>query len=153
APAPPENGFPSTLGSTLLATSAISDFTFVQLSEAPPDDSVFLGWTTGDYAHFDGATVYRISHPAPPHLAARPQQYSRHQVEANPSVICTGYDQGNFIYEQDVKGGTGGGSSGSPAYLADLSVVGQELGACGVNTDDDCDRSNLTVDGAFRVTF
>ena len=39
-------------------------------------------------------------------------------------------------------------------YLGDLSVVGQELGACGTNTDDDCDVvDNSTVDGAFRVTF
>lgn len=145
---PPPNGFPSTLGSTLLATSTTSDFTFLQLSEDPPDGSVFLGWTTGDYAHVDGTTVYRISHPD-----GRPQFFSRHQIEGNPDVICSGYDQGNFIYEKDLEGGTGGGSSGSPVMLADLSVVGQELGACGVNTDDDCDRRNLTIDGAFRVTF
>jgi lysyl endopeptidase len=148
AAAPPEVTFPSTLGSTLLATSTTSDFTFVQLSEAPPDGSVFLGWTTGDYAHVDGATLYRISHPN-----GDPQFYSKHQVEASPSVTCTGYNQGPFLYEQDIKGGTGGGSSGSPVYLADLSVVGQELGGCGINVDDDCDRSNLTIDGAFRVTF
>jgi V8-like Glu-specific endopeptidase len=145
---PPPNGFPSTLGSTLLATSTTSDFTFLQLSEDPPAGSVFLGWTTGDYAHVDGTVVYRISYPD-----GRPQFFSRHQIEGNPDVICSGFDQGKFIYELDVEGGTGGGSSGSPAMLADLSVVGQELGACGVNTDDDCDRRNLTMDGAFRVTF
>jgi hypothetical protein len=145
---PPPNGFPRTLGSTLLATSTNSDFTFVQLSQDPPDGSVFLGWTTGDYAHVDATTVYRISHPN-----GRPQFFSKHQVEASPDVICEGFDQGNFLYEQDVEGGTGGGSSGSLALLADLSVIGQELGACGVNTDDDCDRRNLTIDGAFRVTF
>jgi hypothetical protein len=145
---PPPNGFPSTLGSTLLATSKTSDFTFLQLSEDPPDDSVFLGWTTGDYAHVDSTVLYRISHPD-----GRPQFFSKHQIEADPSAICSGFDQGNFIYEQDIEGGTGGGSSGSLALLADLSVVGQELGACGVNTDDDCDRTNLTIDGAFRVTF
>jgi V8-like Glu-specific endopeptidase len=145
---PPPNGFPSTLGSTLLATSTTSDFTFLQLSEDPPDGSVFLGWTTGDYAHVDGTVVYRISYPD-----GRPQFFSRHHIEGNPDVICSGFDQGSFIYELDVEGGTGGGSSGSPAMLADLSVIGQELGACGVNTDDDCDRRNLTMDGAFRVTF
>jgi hypothetical protein len=147
APAPPESGFPRTLGSTLLGTSTTSDFTFLQLSQDPPGGSVFLGWTTGDYANVDGTLIHRISHPD-----GRPQFYSRHQVEANPSLTCTGLPQGNFIYSMDVKGGTGGGSSGSPTYLADLSVVGQELGACGINNDD-CDRANLTVDGAFRVTF
>ncbi len=145
---PPPNGFPSTLGSTLLATSTTSDFTFLQLSEDPPDGSVFLGWTTGDYAHVDAAVLYRLSHPN-----GRPQFFSKHQVEASPAVTCSGYDPGNFLYEQDVEGGTGGGSSGSPAMLADLSVVGQELGGCGVNPDDDCDRRNLTIDGAFRVSF
>ncbi len=150
---PPPDGFPSTLGSTLLATSTTSDFTFLQLSENPPDDSVLLGWTTGDYAHVDGAVIYRISHPATASGHPRPQFFSKHQVEASPTATCSGYDQGNFLYEQDVEGGTGGGSSGSPAMLADLSVVGQELGGCGINVDDDCDRSNLTIDGAFRVTF
>ena len=32
--------------------------------------------------------------------------------------------------------------------------MGQELGSCGTNTDDDCDVvNNSTVDGAFRVTY
>jgi hypothetical protein len=153
AAAPPEATFASTLGSTLLATSLTSDFTFVQLSEAPPDDSVFLGWTTADYSHLDGTVIYRISHPN-----GDPQFYSRHQIEGSPAAICDDghgrvFDQGDFLYEMDLKGGTGGGSSGSAAVLADLSVVGQELGGCGVNFNDDCDRSNATIDGAFRVTF
>jgi V8-like Glu-specific endopeptidase len=149
APEPHTFGFPNTLGSTLLATSDTSDFTLVQLSEDPPDGSVFLGWTTGDYADDDGVLIHRISHPN-----GRPQFYSRHQIQANPTVICEDVPFGNFIYSRDVEGGTGMGSSGSPTYLASLEVVGQELGACGTNNSDDCDRdNNLTVDGAFRVTF
>ena len=67
---------------------------------------------------------------------------------------CVDVPQGNFLYSKDVVGGTGTGSSGSPVYLADLRVVGQELGSCGFNIDDDCDVvENSTVDGAFRVTF
>ncbi len=146
---PPPNGFPRTLGSTLLATSETSDFTLVQLSVPPPAGSVFLGWTTGDYAHVDGAVIHRLSHPN-----ARPQFYSRHEVVADPDIVCLGVPVGNFLYSQDVQGGTGPGSSGSPVYLESLEVVGQELGACGSNTDDDCDVvNNRTVDGAFRVTF
>ena len=149
APAPNPNAFPSTLGSTLLATGEASDFTLVQLSQDPPDGSVFLGWTTADYAHADGTAIHRLSHPD-----GRPQFYSRHQIDASPSITCSGLAEGSFIYSKDVRGGTGGGSSGSPAYLEDLEVVGQELGACGTNTDDDCDaENNRTVDGAFRVTF
>ena len=46
--------------------------------------------------------------------------------------------QGDFIYEKDEMGGTGGGSSGSLAYTSDLRVVGQELGGCGLNVESNC---------------
>jgi hypothetical protein len=148
-PAPAEELFPSTLGSTLLATGKQSDFTFVQLSENPPDGSVFLGWTTDDVSSAGGTILHRLSYPD-----ARPQIYTREQVDASPGVVCQDALPGNFIYEKDVHGGTGGGSSGSLLSTPDLHVVGQELGACGNNTMDDCDTvSNWTLDGAFRVTF
>jgi len=149
-PAPSPSLFPRTLGSTLLATGTASDFTFVRLSEDPPDNSVFLGWTTTDYSHSGGTILHRLSNPN-----GDPQIYTKEQISATPDpVACTDVVQGLFLYEKDVEGGTGGGSSGSPVYLGDLSVVGQELGACGTNTDDDCDVvDNSTVDGAFRVTF
>jgi lysyl endopeptidase len=155
-PDPDENLFPRTLGSTLLSTGETSDFTLVQLSQAPPNDSVFLGWTTDDYSQAAGTTLYRLSHPIDlTTLLPRPQYYTEERISATPTpVSCTDAPQGNFIYEKDVVGGTGGGSSGSPAYLEDLKVVGQELGGCGTNVDDDCDvTANSTVDGAFRVTF
>lgn len=148
APEPPPSGFPRTLGSTLLATGTASDFTLVRLSQSPPDGSVFLGWTTADFSHAGGTIFHRLSHPD-----GRPQFYSRHQVDPSPAVLCSDTPQGNFIYSQDVRGGTGGGSSGSLAYLDSLEVVGQLLGACGTNSDD-CDAvNNRTVDGAFRVSF
>lgn len=149
APPPAEELFPRTLGSTLLATGATSDFTFVRLSQDPPDASVFLGWTTDDVSRAGGTNLHRLSYPD-----ARPQFYTREQVDAAPAITCVDTAQGNFIYEKDVHGGTGGGSSGSLACTADLRVVGQELGACGTQTMDDCDVvHNWTVDGAFRVTF
>ncbi|MEP6993487.1 MAG: trypsin-like peptidase domain-containing protein [Acidobacteriota bacterium] len=149
APEPNPRTFPSTLGSTLLATGETSDFTLVRLSQDPPDGSVFLGWTTADVSHAGGTLIHRLSHPD-----GRPQFYSRHEIEALADPLCSGVPQGNYIYSTDVRGGTGGGSSGSPAYLEDLEVVGQELGGCGTNTEDDCDAvHNSTVDGAFWVTF
>ncbi len=149
-PEPSPAGFPRTLGSTLLATGEQSDFTLVQLSEDPPDGSIFLGWTTSDVAFAGGTILYRLSHPD-----GRPQFYTQEQVSDPPTpVTCLGVDQGNFIYEKDLVGGTGGGSSGSLLYLQNLQVVGQEAGACGTNVDDDCDvTANSTIDGAFRVTF
>jgi hypothetical protein len=153
---PDENLFPRTLGSALLATGETSDFTLVQLSQDPPNDSVFLGWTTDDYSHAGGTLLYRLSYPVDEiTLLPRPQFYTSEQISATPTpVTCADAPQGNFIYEKDVVSGTGGGASGSPAYLEDLKVVGQELGACGTNVNDDCDVvANSTVDGAFRVTF
>jgi hypothetical protein len=149
-PEPSPLGFPRTLGSTLLATGEESDFTFVRLSQNPPDGAVLLGWTTADVAHAGGTVLYRLSNPD-----GRPQFYTREVVSETPTPVdCAGLSQGDFIYEKDTVGGTGGGSSGALAYLENLSVVGQELGACGFNTGDDCDIiENSTLDGAFRVTF
>ena len=149
-PFPSPSLFPRTLGSTLLATGETSDFTFVQLSQNPPSGSVFLGWTTADYAHAGGTVLRRLSHPN-----GDPQFYTRSEVSTTPTPAeCSDVPQGNFIYSKDLEGGTGFGSSGAPVYLEDLRVVGQLLGSCGFNTEDDCDAvQNSTVDGAFRVTF
>ncbi len=155
-PVPNENLFPRTLGSTLLSTATTSDFTLVRLSEAPPDNSVLLGWTTDDVSHAGGTILYRLSYPVSADGSRiLPQIFTKEQVSGTPTPFaCDDLPQGNFIYEKDTQGGTGFGSSGSPAYLEDLRVVGQELGACGSNVDDDCDAvNNSTVDGSFRVTF
>jgi len=149
-PQPSPAGFPRTLGSTLLATGATSDFTLVQLSEAPPDGSVFLGWTTDDLTHSQGTPLYRLSYPD-----GGPQIYTKESVISTPSPFeCSDAPQGPYLYEKDVVGGTGGGSSGSPLYLENLQVVGQLGGACGSNSNDNCDSvNNSSIDGAFRVTF
>ena len=149
-PDPSPAGFPSTLGSTLLATGPTSDFTLVQLAEAPPDGSVFLGWTTDDYTHAGGTLLYRLSYPD-----GGPQIYTKETVSSVPDpVVCGDAPQGPYLYEKDTVGGTGGGSSGSPLYLENLQVVGQLGGACGTNQNDDCDAvNNSSIDGAFRVTY
>ena len=142
---------PQSLGSTLLATGTVSDFTLVQLSQNPPDGAFFLGWTTQDIATQGAGTILRrLSHSS-----GGPMIYTRERVSATPDpAACSDAPQGNFIYMKDEVGGTGGGSSGSLSYLSDLRVVGQELGGCGLNVDDDCDViQNSTVDGAFRVSF
>ncbi|MEX2383704.1 MAG: trypsin-like peptidase domain-containing protein [Thermoanaerobaculia bacterium] len=122
-PFPNPSLFPRTLGSTLLATGEATDFTFVQLWQDPPDGSVFLGWTTTDYSHAGGTILYRLSHPD-----GDPQFYTRHAVSATPTPVdCIDAPQGDVVYSKDVVGGTGLGSSGSPVYLEDLRVVGQEF--------------------------
>lgn len=155
---PDESLFPRTLGSTLLATAdaaTSSDYTFVQLSQNPPADSVMLGWTTADFFGSAGLVLYRLSYPiSESGFDVRPQIYTREQVLAPPSSDCSEAPSSRFYYETDIQGGTGGGSSGSPAFLEDLRVVGQEYGSCGSNTNDNCDTvNNDTLDGAFSLTF
>jgi len=158
-PIPDESLFPSTLGSTLLATGAepnMSDYTFVQLSGEPPANSVALGWTTANVSAAAGLVLYRLSYPLNADMIdVDPQIFTRELITpTSPNEACAEAPPSLFLYEQDVEGGTGGGSSGSPAMLADLRVVGQEFGACGTNTDDDCDHvNNAAVDGAFSSTF
>jgi len=158
-PMPDESTFPTTLGSTLLATGAhpgMSDYTFVQLLQDPPDNSVALGWTTADVSNAAGLVLYRLSYPVNANMIdVDPQIYTREQITpTSPQESCPDAPPGRFLYEQDIQGGTGGGSSGSPAMLADLRVVGQEFGACGTDNSNDCDNvNNFSVDGAFASTF
>src|SRR5262249_53483648 len=116
-PNPDESQFPETLGSTLLATGAhpnASDYTFVQLSQKPPADSVFLGWTTADLSQADGLVLYRLSY-----ANGNPMVFTREQV-LTQTQTCSDSPISNFMYETDIEGGTAGGSSGSPLYLEDL---------------------------------
>ena len=152
-PSPTETAFPSTLGSTLLATGASSDFTLVQLSQNPPSGAFLLGWTTQDVSTVTGTELYRLSHPAP-NGQSLPQQYTRSAIVGSPVGTCAGNPVGNYIYSTQDVGGTTGGSSGSAICLADGSLVGQLLGKCGTDSSDPCAAANFyLLDGAFRATY
>ena len=139
---------PNTLGATVVATNATSDFTLLQLSQTPPGGSVFLGWSTDAVAYVNGTDLYRISHPS-----GAPQAYSHHQVW-NPPVECTGWSRGEWIYHQDQTGATEGGSSGSPVLNAAGQVIGQLSGGCGYDVYNTCNNiDNSTVDGAFAAYY
>ena len=153
SPFPDESTFPSTLGSTLLATGTTSDFTFIRLSQNPPSGAFLLGWTTTDVSAADGLKMYRLSHPAPSGISY-PQFATRQFIVGSPDGTCAGAAQGNFIYSTQDLGGTSGGSSGSPVYLADGSIVGQLYGKCGSDLTDPCDApNNYLLDGAFRPSY
>lgn len=141
--------YPSTTGSTLLATNGASDFTFVQLSGTVPvnDGRVYLGW---DAAAPDADTaLYRLHHPG-----GGPLSYSATTVEGVPAYSCSGLPQSNFVYSTGLFGAIIGGSSGSPAFLDGGYVVGQLLGTCGIQNLDPCDYSDYsTIDGRFSVTY
>jgi hypothetical protein len=116
----------------------------MQLSQAAPSGSAFLGWSTTAVATANNTSLYRISHPS-----GAPQAYSEHSVDTN-SIVCNSWPRGNWIYSKDVVGATEGGSSGSPVLNSAGQVVGQLSGACGYNVNVACDSANnWTVDGAF----
>lgn len=135
---------PSTRGATIVSTNRTGDYTLLRLSETPPNESFYLGWSTAPVASADGTALYRFSHPS-----GAPQAYSTHAVDTT-AVTCNSWPRGSWIYSRDTFGATEGGSSGSPVLNEAGLIVGQLSGACGFNVGDNCDReSNATVDGAF----
>jgi lysyl endopeptidase len=136
------------LGSTIKATGTGGDFTLLQLNQAPPGGSVFLGWNSAPIANTNNAVLYRVSHPA-----WAPQSYWAGHVDTS-APTCTGWPRGQRIYSRTDSGGTEGGSSGSPVLNASSQIVGQLSGSCGTNVNDACDEvNNATVDGAFAFYF
>jgi hypothetical protein len=138
--------FQSSLGATLLATeSAINgaDYTFLLLDEDPPDDSIFLGWTTEDLA--PGTPLHRISHPE-----GLPQSYSHNEIAPFLSD-CTEMQADEDWPSIIDRGMTLGGSSGASLMTDDLEVVGQLWGGCGLcGTPIPQTRDN---DGRFSESF
>ena len=136
------------VGSTLLATSANSDFTFVRLTSIPANRALF-GWDATTQPN--GVKIHRLSHPLPA-STLYPQMYSSTTLSTTVGT-CSTKPRPNFIYSTAGDGGVYGGSSGSPAILAGGYVVGQLLGSCGPEPSAGCDARNSTVDGAFSSTF
>ena len=143
----PPGSVPRVLGANLLATSANTDFTFLELNSAAPAGSTFLGWTTANVANSSGTQLYRVSHPS-----GSPQAYSEQSVNTSAGT-CGSLPRGNFIYSDATLADSEGGSSGSPVVNGSGQVVGQLFGACGATPSTTCDNDDRTVDGAFAVTF
>jgi lysyl endopeptidase len=144
---PPDPGtLPRTNGSTLLSTSATSDFTFVRLSQLPSGSRSLLGWATTEPV--DGAALVRVSHPE-----GLPAAFSISNKAATPLFNC-GLSTTDFHSTDPLIGGTFGGSSGAAILNEDGQIVGQLFGQCGgIDTSDGCDYTNYQVDGKFAVTF
>jgi len=137
-----------TLGASIVSTGRAADYTLLQLSQAAPSGSVYLGWNSTPVADTSGIDLFRVSHPH-----GSPQAYSEHTVDAG-APTCTSWPRGDRIYSRDIVGATEGGSSGSPVVNGAIQIVGQLSGACGTNLNDECDAvNNATVDGAFAAYF
>ncbi len=137
------------IGSTLLATSASNDFTFLRLNSVPAS-RIFLGWNAGSIS--EGSTLFRISHPAPEQYGPLPQMFSTTIVDS-AFGSCSGRPQSDYIYSTGGTGGVYGGSSGSPTINASGQILGQLFGSCGPDPSAGCDARNATVDGRFSQTF
>jgi len=145
------NNYPQslrTLGASVISTGRNADYTLLQLAQAAPVGSAFLGWNPNPVAFSNNTQLFRISHPD-----GSPQSYSAHDVSTSAGT-CTGWPRGDRIYSHDVAGATEGGSSGSPVVNGAGELVGQLSGACGTNVSDVCDSThNATVDGAFAAYY
>jgi hypothetical protein len=143
---PSLGSLPRTSGSTLLATGAPTDFTFVRLPSLPPGRGL-LGST--DQAVANGTKLYRLSHPLGISMG-----YSTTTLTTT-SPTCPEALRPSFLYSVRSLGGIFEGSSGSPDVRSDGKVVGQLTGSCGptAQQDEGCDAANYTVDGAMSGTF
>ena len=92
--------------------------------EDPPADSVLLGWTTADVSHWPAAHALpaelRQREPDDLHAGADRRLARRRCAPTRPGAP--------FSTRRTSRAASGGGSSGSPLYLEDLRVVGQEFG-------------------------
>jgi hypothetical protein len=138
-------GVPGILGASVVQTNRVGDYTLLRLNaETAPPGTTLLGWTSEPVAFTDGASLFRISHPA-----AAPQAFSEHRVTTE-SLACLFWPRGNWIYSRDVIGAIEGGSSGSPVVNGDGRVVGQLSGSCGLFAVFPCARIwRATADGAL----
>ncbi len=141
-------GAARTLGAQLLATNAVTDFTFLLLNGPLPAARWFYGWTTAQPSH--GQTLYRVSHPQ-----GAPQSFSTQTIIGAPDITCTGLPAVNFTYSDRDIGSTEGGSSGSPVVNEGGQIVGQLYGFCSETGCGSCDTGCVfqIVDGRFSVTF
>jgi hypothetical protein len=153
-PPPPLGSLPKSNGATLLTSSAVSDFTLVRLNSVP-SNRYFLGSNPNSAVVGHNTVLHRISHPNDLN-----QHYSRNHVDTGFTAAgCQNFlPRPKFLYETFLplmgdQGGTFGGSSGAPAMLSNGQVVGQLLGACGVNPEEGCDYSNREIDGAYSKSF
>ncbi|HEX7251445.1 MAG TPA: PKD domain-containing protein, partial [Thermoanaerobaculia bacterium] len=142
-------------GGTLLASSAVSDFSFIQLNSVPSGRS-FMGWDSRASSVTSLTPIFRVSHPEPGGVISA-QTYSETLADTEGRAFCTFARVGianrpQFIYSSTLVGDVYPGSSGAAAMLGDGSVIGQLLGTCPMVADS-CTQPHEITDGAFSETY
>jgi hypothetical protein len=132
----------------LLVTGTTGDYTLLRLNAVPTGSNgrFFMGWDARASAIPANTVLHRIAHPQ-----GMVQHYSQTRVLSDADAyFCEGLPTTRYIFQQDVTGGTAGGSSGGPLMLDNGQIVGQLYGACGDDPDNACDMANQTVDGKLN---
>jgi len=138
---------PKTLGGTLLANSAVNDFSFLRLADDPSDGQTLAGWTTNGSVD----DVSLIHHPQGTHKRVS------FGTSTIASPLCGCCPLSNYWYVRLHLGTAETGSSGAPLFNANSQVVGQLYGSCLLYwyTVPDCDNYeeyNLMF-GKFSVSY
>ncbi|MBW8877895.1 MAG: hypothetical protein JF614_23270 [Acidobacteria bacterium] len=144
-PAPSLASVPKTTGSTLLATSATTEFTLVRLSSLPGGRGL-LGSTS--QAVTNGTVLHGLSFPLDLAMG-----YSKSTVSTS-AATCSSLPRPTFIYSALSIGGQFTSSAGGPVVReSDGRVVGLNWGVCGLNPTEHCDRSNSEIDSALSEAW
>lgn len=141
-----------TYGSQLVATSAASDVTLLKVN-AMPAGRWLLGWDPRVESVREGTVLYRLSHPGTEAGDNWYQQIFGQTVVDTFTSTCAGKSRPNFIYQRQIEGGAGPGSSGAPVILSGGYIVGQLSAACGPNPSEACSSTTKIVDGAFSASW
>ncbi len=141
APPPSLSSVPTSVGTTLLATSKSSDFTLLMIEGALPDGLFWAGWTAAQVAN--GTSAAGIHHPSGDYkrisFGYKDKNTACRQLDPKVSLLRISWTSGP----------TEGGSSGSGIFRADTHQLFGQLSegpsACGEVTYD--------CYGAFTVTY
>ena len=136
---------PQSNGSTLLVTSLATDVTLLQLDNVPGGVGL-NGWTT---AVPSSGSLWGVHHPA----GCR-KRISSGAFDSTP-LDCSERPASDYHYGRWLLGHTEGGSSGSPLFDDNYSVIGQLYGKC-FTTGTGCGGSGTAwnfVYGRFDSSF
>jgi lysyl endopeptidase len=140
---------PYTSGATLLANSAVNDFSFLQLQQPPANGVYYAGWTTA--IPTNNAPVVILHHPGLPPGDYTHISFGNIVGSANLYELTgTGSGTADNVWEvQWYSGVTEEGSSGSPLFFENQFVIGQLYGG----TSDCTNQTGQDIFGRFDVTY
>jgi lysyl endopeptidase len=141
--APPSLGsVPHSVGATLLATNAGSDFSLLMVEGALPDGLFWAGWTSAQVAN--GTAAAAIHHPRGDY-----KRISFGFKDANAVCKNSYHDNPSLLRISWTDGPTESGSSGSGIFRADTHQLFGQL----FDGPSACGRETYDCYGAFATTY